>query len=179
MTQKPPERIEREMFEIRSQMEPDAQDLAKHVQPQVIAEQVKGTIRQRIQDAVERVKANLRARGQELVDSGKRQANLARKVGETRETAPLTDAVRSDPRPMVLLAVVLTLLLLMARKVTGVAATGTERPLPQHAHFQPVGGAAGDMTLAALLHAGAPSKGSRGSSASSVSPSSYGRSPPR
>ena len=119
MTQKPPERIEREMFEIRSQMEPDAKDLAKHVQPQVVAEQVKQTVRQRVQDATERIKTNLRARGQELVDSGKRQANLARKAGENRDTGPFTDAVRSDPRPMVLLAVVLTLVLLMVRKITG------------------------------------------------------------
>ena len=119
MTQKPPERIEREMFEIRSQMEPDAQDLAKHVQPQVVAEQVKQTVRQRVQDATERVKTNLKARGQELVDSGKRQANLARKAGENRDTGPFTDAVRSDPRPMVLLAVVLAIVLLIARKITG------------------------------------------------------------
>ena len=119
MTQKPPERIEREMFEIRTQMEPDARDLAKHVQPQVISEQVKQTVRQRVQDATQRVKDNLKARGQELVNSGKRQANLARKAGESRDTAPLTDAVRSDPRPMVLLAVVLTLVLMMARKITG------------------------------------------------------------
>ena len=119
MTQKPPERIEREMFEIRSQMEPDAKDLAQHVQPQVVTEQVKQKVRQRVQDTTNRVKTNLRARGQELVDSGKRQANLARKAGENRDTGPFTDAVRSDPRPMVLLAVVLTLVLLMVRKITG------------------------------------------------------------
>ena len=119
MTQKPPERIEREMFEIRSQMEPDARDLAKHVQPQVVAEQVKQTVRQRIQDAVQRIKTNLKARGQELVDSGKRQANLARKDGENKDTGPFTDAVRSDPRPMVLLAVVLTIMLLTVRKIGG------------------------------------------------------------
>lgn len=119
MTQKPPERIEREMFEIRSSMEPDAKDLAKHVQPQVVTERVKQTVRQRIQDAAQRVKTNLRARGQEFADSGKRQANLARKVGETRDPAPLTDAVRSDPRPMVLLALVLTVALLAVRKVAG------------------------------------------------------------
>ena len=118
MTQTP-ERIEREMFEIRSQMEPDAKDLAKHVQPQVVAEQVKQTIRQRISDATERIKANLRSRFQELANSGKRQANLARKAGESRDPAPFTDAVRSDPRPMVLLAVVLTIMLIMARKITG------------------------------------------------------------
>ena len=107
------------MFEIRSRMEPDAKDLAKHVQPKVVAEQVKGTIRQRVQDAVARIKENLKTRGQEFVGSAKRQGNLARKAGESKDPSPLTDAVRSDPRPMVLLAVVLALTLLMVRKVTG------------------------------------------------------------
>ena len=107
------------MFEIRSQMEPDARDLAKHVQPQVVAEQVKQTIRQRIQDATQRVKENLKARVQEFVNAGKRQANLARKVGESKDPAPFTDAVRSDPRPMVLLAVILMLVLMTVRKITG------------------------------------------------------------
>ena len=119
MTEKTPERIEREMFEIRSQMEPDAKDLAKHVQPQVVAEQVKGTVRQRIHGTTEGVKANLKARQQELVDSAKRQVNLLHRAGETGETAPFEDAVRTDPRPMVLLAVVLALALLMVRKVIG------------------------------------------------------------
>ena len=114
-----PERIEREMFEIRARMAPDVTDLRQHVEPQVIADQVKRTVRQRLQDAVNRVKANLRAKQQELVDSAKRQANLARKAGESRDTAPLTDAVRSDPRPLILLAVVVAVTLLTVRKVAG------------------------------------------------------------
>ncbi len=114
-----PERIEREMFEIRADMAPDMTDLRKHVEPQVIAEQVKRTVRQRLQDAVNRVKANLKAKQQELVDSAKRQMNLARKVGENGDTAPLTDAVRSDPRPLILLAVTLAVTLLTVRKVAG------------------------------------------------------------
>lgn len=114
-----PERIEREMFEIRAEMAPDMTDLRKHVEPQVIAEQVKRTVRQRLQDAVNRVKANLRAKQQELVDSAKRQMNLARKVGENGDTAPLTDAVRSDPRPLILLAITLAVTLLTVRKVAG------------------------------------------------------------
>ena len=114
-----PERIEREMFEIRAEMAPDMTDLRKHVEPQVIAEQVKQTARQRLQAAVNRVKANLKAKQQELVDSAKRQMNLARKVGENGDTAPLTDAVRSDPRPLILLAVTLAVTLLTVRKVTG------------------------------------------------------------
>ena len=112
-----PERIEREMFEIRAGMAPDMTDLRQHIEPQVIAEQVKRTVRQRLQDAVNRVKDNLRARQQELVDSAKRQMNLARKVGENGDTAPLTDAVRSDPRPLILLAVALAVTLLTVRKV--------------------------------------------------------------
>ncbi|CAA9452576.1 MAG: hypothetical protein AVDCRST_MAG80-2456 [uncultured Rubrobacteraceae bacterium] len=114
-----PERIEREMFEIRANMAPDMTDLRQHIEPQVIAEQVKRTVRQRLQDAVNRVKANLRAKQQELIDSAKRQANLARKVGENGDTAPLTDAVRSDPRPLILLAVALAATLLTVRKVAG------------------------------------------------------------
>ncbi len=114
-----PERIEREMFEIRARMAPDMTDLRQHVEPQVVAEQVKRTVRQRLQDAVERVKANLRAKQQELIDSAKRQANLARKVGENGDTAPLTDAVKSDPRPLILLAVTVAVTLLTVRKVAG------------------------------------------------------------
>lgn len=114
-----PERIEREMFEIRAEMAPDMTDLRKHVEPQVIAEQVKRTVRQRLQDAVNRVKANLKVKQQELVDSAKRQINLARKVGENGDTAPLTDAVRSDPRPLILLAITLAVTLLTVRKVAG------------------------------------------------------------
>lgn len=114
-----PERIEREMFEIRSRMSPDMTDLRRHIEPQVVAEQVKRTIRQRIQDAVERVKANLRAKQQELVDSAKSQFDLARKAGKNRDTAPLTDAVKSDPRPLILFSVLLAVTLLTARKITG------------------------------------------------------------
>lgn len=114
-----PERIEREMFEIRSRMSPDMTDLRKHIDPQVVTERVKRTVRQRIQDAVERVKANLRARQQELVDSAKSQLAQARKAGENRDPGPLTDAVKSDPRPLVLFSILLAMTLFMARKITG------------------------------------------------------------
>ena len=114
-----PERIEREMFEIRSNMSPDVTDLRKHIEPQVVAEQVKRTIRQRLQEALARIKANLKAKQQEFLDSAKHQLSLAREAGERRDPTPLTDAVRSDPRPLALLAILLALTLLMARKMTG------------------------------------------------------------
>ena len=114
-----PERIEREMFEIRSRMSPDMTDLRKHIEPQVVAEQVKQTVRQRLRQAVNRVKANLKVKRQEFVSSAMRQLSLARKVPENGNTAPLTDAVKTDPRPLVLLAILLAVTLLMARKVVG------------------------------------------------------------
>ena len=114
-----PERIEREMFEIRSRMSPDMTDLRKHIEPQVVAEQVKQTVRQRLRQAVNRVKANLKVKRQEFVSSAKRQLSLARKVPENGNTTPLTDAVKSDPRPLVLLATLLAVTFLMARKVVG------------------------------------------------------------
>lgn len=118
MSEKIPERIEREMFEIRSQMDPDMTDLRKHVEPQVIAEQVKQTLRQRVKAALNSVKANLKAKLQEIVASGKRQISLAREAGEQRDPAPFTDAVKSDPRPLAILAVLLAVTLFMTRKVT-------------------------------------------------------------
>jgi Protein of unknown function (DUF3618) len=114
-----PERIEREMHEIRTNMAPDMVDLRKHIEPQVVAEQIKRTVRQRLQEALTRLKANLEAKRQELLDSAKNQLSLAREAGENGNPAPLTDAVRSDPRPLILLAIVLALTLLMARKVLG------------------------------------------------------------
>ena len=114
-----PERIEREMFEIRSRMSPDMTDLRKHIEPQVVAEQVKQTVRQRLRQAANRVKANLKVKRQEFVSSAKRQLSLARKVPENGNTAPFTDAVKSDPRPLVLLAILLAVTLLMSRKVVG------------------------------------------------------------
>ena len=119
MNEKIPERIEREMFEIRSQMAPDMTDLRKHVEPQVVAEQVKQTIRQRVKVALDRVKTTLKAKQQEIVASGKRQLSLAREAGEQHDPAPFTDAVKSDPRPLAILALLLTVTLFMARKVTG------------------------------------------------------------
>ena len=114
-----PERIEREMFEIRSRMSSDMTDLRKHIEPQAVAEQVKQTVRQRLREAAGRLQANLKAKQQELVSSTKRQLSLARKAGENRDTVPLTDAVKSDPRPLVILAILLVVTLLMARKITG------------------------------------------------------------
>jgi len=148
-----PERIEREMFEIRSRMSMDVTDLRKHVEPQFVAEKVKRTVRQRIgetQDVVEELarlsvevlalpslhlagdvlkdtvarvraslRASLRATRQEFVDSARRQVSLAREAGEKRDPTPFTDAVRSDPRPLALLAILLAITLFTARKTTG------------------------------------------------------------
>jgi hypothetical protein len=106
-----PERIEREMFEIRSRMAPDVQDLKKHTEPQVIGKQVSTRIRDRIKGALTRA-------GRSLVDSAKRQVRLAGEAGRERDPSAFTDAVKSDPRPLALLAIVLAVTLLMARRIS-------------------------------------------------------------
>jgi len=106
-----PERIEREMFEIRSRMAPDVKDLKKHTEPQYIGKQVGDKVKNRVKDAVIRF-------GKNLADSAKRQARMAGEAGRERNPAPFTDAVKSDPKPLILLAVVLAVSLLMARKIS-------------------------------------------------------------
>jgi len=113
-----PERIEREMFEIRDRMAPDVRDLKQHTSPRVIGEQVKQTARQRVRDAVNRLKSRLRSTQQNFVDSVNRQIDSAREAGRKRDPSAFTDAVKSDPKPLALLAIVLAVTLLMARKVT-------------------------------------------------------------
>lgn len=80
-----PERIEREMSEIRSRMSSDINDLRKHLESQIVAEQVKQTIKQRLSEVAGRGKANLKAKQQDLVYSAKRSLSLARrKISDTR-----------------------------------------------------------------------------------------------
>jgi hypothetical protein len=74
-----PDRIEREMFEIRSRMSPDMKDLRKHLEAQIVAEQVKQTIGQRLRQAADRGKENLKAKQQELASSAKSSLSLARR----------------------------------------------------------------------------------------------------
>lgn len=105
------------MFEIRTRLDPDMRDLKKHLQPTVIADQAKRSVRERLQAAVNRGRARLREQQRGLRDSAEFQYSLARKAGRDRDAAPLTDAVRNDPRPAVLLAIVLTMVLLLSRRV--------------------------------------------------------------
>ena len=80
-----PDRIEREMFEIRSRMSSDINDLRKHLESQIVVEQVKQTVRQRLSRAADRGKANLQAKQQGLAYSVKRSVSLARrKISNTR-----------------------------------------------------------------------------------------------
>jgi hypothetical protein len=74
-----PERIEREMSEIRSRMSTEINDLRKHFESQVVVEQVKQTTRQRLSEAADRGKANLKAKQQDLAYSAKRSLSQARR----------------------------------------------------------------------------------------------------
>ena len=106
-----PERIEREMFEIRGRMAPDMTDLKKHAAPKVIGQQVSGTIKSRIKGAISGL-------GKSIADSARRQVKAAGEAGKKKDPSRFTNAIKSDPRPMVLLAVVMAVSLMMVRKVT-------------------------------------------------------------
>jgi len=106
-----PERIEREMFEIRSRMAPDVRDLKKHVEPQVIAKRTSTKVRERVRGALTRF-------GRSLKESASRQARMIGEAGKERNPAPLTDAVKSDPRPLILLAISLAVTLMAVRRIS-------------------------------------------------------------
>jgi hypothetical protein len=106
-----PERIEREMFEIRSRMAPDVRDLRQHVDPKVVSKQLGKGIKERIRGA-------LSGLGKGLRDSASRQVDAVREAGRKRNPSALTDAVKSDPRPLILLAVALAATLMAARKIS-------------------------------------------------------------
>ncbi|HKH12502.1 MAG TPA: DUF3618 domain-containing protein [Rubrobacter sp.] len=106
-----PERIEREMFEIRSRMAPDVRDLKKHVEPQAVTKKLTARIKDRVSTAVS-------GTGRGLVESVKRQASMVGEAGRKKNPSAVADAVKSDPRPLVLLAVSLVITLIMARKIS-------------------------------------------------------------
>ena len=106
-----PERIEREMFEIRSRMAPDVRDLKKHTEPPVIAKQATMKIKERVRGALTRF-------GKSLKESAGRQARMIGEAGRKRNPAPLTDAVKRDPRPLILLAISLAVTLMAVRKIS-------------------------------------------------------------
>ncbi len=106
-----PERIEREMFEIRSRMAADVRDLRQHVDPRVVTKQLSTRIKERIRGA-------LAGAGESLLDSARRQVDAIREAGQKGNPSAFTDAVRRDPRPMIVLAVALAATLMAARRIS-------------------------------------------------------------
>jgi hypothetical protein len=106
-----PERIERELFEIRSRMAPDVQDFRQHVNPKVVGKQVSTKLKDRLKGAIT-------GAGRSLIESARRQANAVGEARRKRNPSAFTDAVRSDPRPLILLAIALAATLLAARKIS-------------------------------------------------------------
>jgi uncharacterized protein DUF3618 len=102
-----PERIEREMFEIRSRMAPDVRDLRQHVDPKVVTKQLSTRVKERIRGA-----------GRGLLDSARRQVDAIREAGRKGNPSAFTDAVKSDPRPLIVLAFALAATLMAARRIS-------------------------------------------------------------
>ncbi len=107
------------MFEIRSRMAPDTTDLRRHVEPKFVVAQIKNTLKQRLVSALKSATGGLKSKQREIADSSKEQVRSAREAGKERDPAPFTGAVKSDPRPLILLAVVLAVTLIMARRMSG------------------------------------------------------------
>ncbi|MBX6762873.1 MAG: DUF3618 domain-containing protein [Rubrobacteraceae bacterium] len=114
-----PERIEREMFEIRSRMTRDLVDLRKHVDPKVVGERVKENARQRARKLLGRLQKELRQRAEKALASARGQMLAAREASEKRDPAILADAVRSDPVPAAILVAVVVLMASAARRSNG------------------------------------------------------------
>lgn len=114
-----PERIEREMFEIRNRMAPDVTDFRQHVEPKAVVGKVKKNLTQRVKTALAGLGERLKTQGQEFVDSSRNQLHIAGEAGKKRDASAFTGAVKSDPKPMVLLAIVFVLTLMMARRLNG------------------------------------------------------------
>lgn len=106
-----PERIEREMFEIRSRMGPDVQDLSMHTKPGYVGKQVSSKVRERLKEVAQRL-------GKELKESASHQAQMAGEAGRKRDLSRFTDAVKSDPRPLALLAAGLAVTAFVVRRAT-------------------------------------------------------------
>lgn len=106
-----PERLEREMFEIRARMARDVRDLRQHVNPKVVGKQVSTKVRDRVKGAIARA-------GKTLKESARRQASAVGEARKKRNPSAITDAVRSDPRPLILLAIALAATLMAARKIS-------------------------------------------------------------
>ena len=85
-----PERIEREMFEIRSRMAPDVTDLKKHVDPSAVGKKVSKRIKERVKNAVVGF-------GKSLFSSGPEPGR--RRRGGRKETRPLALHRRRQERP--------------------------------------------------------------------------------
>jgi hypothetical protein len=76
-----------------------------------VGKQVSTRIRDRVKGAVTRA-------GRSLLDSARRQVKAVGEVRRKGNPSALTDAVKSDPRPMILLAIALAATLLAARKIS-------------------------------------------------------------
>jgi hypothetical protein len=99
------------MFEIRNRMAPDVKDLRTNTEPKVIGKQVGDKVKTRVKDTL----SNL---GKSLAASAKKQLHSAQEAGRKRNPSKFTNEVKSDPRPMVLLAVFLAITVMAARKIS-------------------------------------------------------------
>ena len=98
------------MFEIRARMARDVRDLRQHVDPKVVGKQVSTKLRDRVRGP--------HPRGAEPDRLGQAPGQRRRRGRRKRNPSAITDAVKSDPRPLILLAIALAATLMAARKIS-------------------------------------------------------------
>lgn len=100
------DRLELEMANIRSRMEPDMTDLRDQVKSDTIKEKVKLTLKERLQALAQSLKVQLDEQRAQTVASAGVQFDLAQEAAMNGgDFSKVQDAVKSDPRPLVALAV--------------------------------------------------------------------------
>jgi pectin methylesterase-like acyl-CoA thioesterase len=116
------DRLELEMADIRNRMEPDMSDLRQQIEPDTIKEKAKQTLKERLQALLASLKANLDRQKDETVEAAERQFELVQDAARNGgDFSKVQDAVKSDPRPMIALAVGLAVTLFVLRRIARIA----------------------------------------------------------
>jgi hypothetical protein len=116
------EDIEKEMAEIRGRMASDLTDLRIHAEPQMVKEQAKQNLRERLRGILDPPKTTLERQQTGTLKSVEKQVGLIREAGKEpgrRSLSRVAESVGRDPRPLAALAVVGTAIVLVARKIGG------------------------------------------------------------
>ncbi|TCJ20557.1 hypothetical protein E0L93_01675 [Rubrobacter taiwanensis] len=111
------DRLELEIANVRNRMQPDVARLREQTRPDAIKEKVRQALRERLRALGESLKAQLERQKEETVLAAGRQVELLQEAREKGDASKVQEAVKSDPRPMIVLAVALAVVLFVLRRL--------------------------------------------------------------